>query len=156
VAERAFRVPAAVLHEAGTTLVAAFPYEACGWLVRRAAAGADAHSSAGWRTVPIRNALRTADPAAARRRFEMAPEELVRVVRDVDRRGEQLAAMFHGHPEGASTISPSDAAAWAPGGYPLYPTAVLLIGAVYRDVVAEWRAYQWRHGRPETVPVVPT
>lgn len=82
--------------------------EVCGLL------GADAE---GLKTVfPLRNVA--AEPSAS---YLIAPEDQLRVLRELDRLGQRLGGIYHSHPAGPARPSPTDAAEAA------YPQAVYII-----------------------------
>lgn len=73
----------------------ALPAEACALL-----SGPDATRAT--RVHPARNAL------ASRYRYDLHPEDLVRIVTAVEAAGEAIVAIFHSHPDGPATLSASD------------------------------------------------
>lgn len=73
---------------------ASAPHEGCGLLV---GINRQAH-----RFIPIRNSL--ASPTA----YEMDPQQLIAVLRDLRNCGEELIAIYHSHPFGPSYPSKDD------------------------------------------------
>jgi [CysO sulfur-carrier protein]-S-L-cysteine hydrolase len=71
----------------------AYPNEACGLLVGRAAAE---------RFIPMKNISAGSD------RYEMDPAELIAILRDLRDSGEDLVAIFHSHPHGPAEPSKVD------------------------------------------------
>jgi [CysO sulfur-carrier protein]-S-L-cysteine hydrolase len=72
------------------------PNESCALL-------AGDHRSGSVRTVyPARNLL------TSPYRYEIDPHDLVRIVHTIERRGDELIAIFHSHPEGTAVPSASD------------------------------------------------
>ncbi len=132
------------LADAALAVEAAYPYEGCGWLLY------DRH---GWRARPVRNRLIDIAPARARRRFEMAPGELIEVLSAVDRADTRLVAVYHSHPDAPALPSAADLRAWAPSGTPLYPGVTMLIGEVGAGRWQRWRAHRWFDSRLAEVAI---
>lgn len=75
---------------------AELPNEACALL------GGDAGTGRVSSFHPARNRL------ASPYRYDVDPDDLVRIVHDIEARGEALVAIFHSHPATAAIPSPSD------------------------------------------------
>jgi proteasome lid subunit RPN8/RPN11 len=73
---------------------AELPNEACGLLSGAAGRVTTFH--------PARNAL------GSPRRFDLHPEDLVRLMFDMEAAGEELVAIFHSHPRSPAVPSPTD------------------------------------------------
>jgi proteasome lid subunit RPN8/RPN11 len=111
---------------------AELPNEACGLLAGSLSAGEATAFH------PIRNA------AASPLRFELDPDDLVRVVLAIDAAGEEVLAVFHSHTRSAAVPSPSDLR--GPG----FPTALHLIAGL-----GELRAWSVADGAFREVPLLP-
>jgi [CysO sulfur-carrier protein]-S-L-cysteine hydrolase len=72
------------------------PYEACALL------GGDRALGLATTMHPARNAL------ASPYRYEVDPGDLVRIVHEIERQGDDLVAIFHSHPAGPAALSPTD------------------------------------------------
>jgi proteasome lid subunit RPN8/RPN11 len=111
---------------------AEWPLEACGLL-----------GGMGRRVLqvyPVRNEL--ASPV----RYRVHPEDLIRVVQELESRGWELVGIYHSHPHGPPVPSPTDVAE------AYYPESVYLIAA---PVQGEWRlrAFQIVNGQVREVPI---
>jgi proteasome lid subunit RPN8/RPN11 len=84
---------------------------------------------------PARNAA--SDPAT---RYEIAPEELFRMMREIRGAGLQLLGIYHSHPNGANEPSPTDIQR------AYYPDAAYLIVSPQPDAEAPVRAFSIRDG----------
>ena len=73
---------------------AELPNEACGLLSGAAGRATTFH--------PARNAL------GSPRRFDLHPEDLVRIVFEMEAAGDELVAIFHSHPRSPAVPSPTD------------------------------------------------
>ncbi|MER3400214.1 MAG: hypothetical protein C4313_03620 [Thermoflexus sp.] len=110
-----------------------WPLEACGLLGgigRRALA-----------VYPARNEW--ASPV----RYRVHPEDLIRVLQDLEAKGWELVGIYHSHPHGPPTPSPTDIRE------AYYPEAVYLIAA---PVQGEWRlrAFHLRDGTAQEIPLI--
>lgn len=117
----------------------AFPEEACGVVVRDAAAGAAVREFAN-----IQNALHAADPVAnprdARTAYALSAEDSIWL----DRLGSRLLAIWHSHPDHDAYFSDTDIARAAPwGDEATYPEAVQIVVSVRDGRFADVRAYRW-------------
>jgi proteasome lid subunit RPN8/RPN11 len=111
---------------------AEWPLEACGLL-----------GGMGRRVLqvyPVRNEL--ASPV----RYRVHPEDLIRVVQELESRGWELVGIYHSHPHGPPVPSPTDVAE------AYYPESVYLIAA---PVQGEWRLRAFRivNGQVREVPI---
>ena len=88
-------------------LAACLPEEGCGMLAGR--------GSLGSRVIPVDNELHS--PVA----FRMNPQEQLQAFLRMEEDGLELLAIFHSHPRGPQTPSPTDVAEFA------YPEAVSII-----------------------------
>lgn len=111
---------------------AEWPLEACGLLGgigRRVLA-----------VCPVRNEL--ASPV----RYRVHPEDLIRVIQDLEARGWELVGIYHSHPHGPPFPSTTDIAE------AYYPEAIYVIAAPARG---EWRlrAFRIANGAAREVPI---
>jgi proteasome lid subunit RPN8/RPN11 len=92
------------------------------------------------RVYPVRNEL--ASPV----RYRVHPEDLIRVVQELESRGWELVGIYHSHPHGPPVPSPTDVAE------AYYPESVYLIAA---PVQGEWRlrAFWIVNGQVREVPI---
>jgi len=141
---RAPVLPGPVLTAVLGHLQAAWPEEGCGVLVE---------GEGGLRFVPLANAQAAhhardpdAFPRDARRAFTLEPTTWLRLMREIESRGDRLAALVHSHPEGPAHFSDEDRRQAAPDGAPLFPGMAHLVVALQhgRPVKAVWAL--WRNG----------
>jgi len=71
---------------------------------------------------------------APRTRYEMAPEEQLRLLERVEREGHEIVGFYHSHPTGPPRPSPTDAAL---AGWPGYRYVVVVPGE--EPFVGSWR-----------------
>lgn len=84
-------LPRAVYDEIRAQGEAAYPLECCGALLGRPAPG-------GWRIEALAGAA-NANGDSPRTRYEIAPEELVKIAGEARRRGLEIAGFYHSHPD---------------------------------------------------------
>jgi len=77
-----------------------YPLECCGALLGRP-------EPEGWRVTAAVRAV-NARVDSARSRYEIAPEELVRIEREARGRGMEIAGFYHSHPDHAAEWSETD------------------------------------------------
>jgi proteasome lid subunit RPN8/RPN11 len=77
-----------------------YPEECCGVLLGQAAAGRRTVACA----LPCRNAAAGVSP----RRYAIAPEELIGVVRQAEEQHLEIIGFYHSHPDHPATWSPTD------------------------------------------------
>lgn len=96
------RIAAAALAALRAHAEEAYPDECCGALVGVA-------TDEGWR---VEAAVRAANACAAsgHTRYEIAPAELVKIVREARARGLEIAGFYHSHPGHPAEWSPTDLA----------------------------------------------
>ncbi len=75
-------------------VVAQSPLEACGLLAGKNGIVED--------VLPVKNA------AASAVRFRMEPQAQLRAFKQIETSGQEILAIFHSHPKGSSTPSPTD------------------------------------------------
>ena len=96
---------------------AGHPFEVCGVLVGRADAGGVAVVEA----VAVENRERT----APRTRYEIAPEDLLRLQREARATGRDIAGFYHSHPDHPAVPSEYD----REHGLPFFHYVVVAVGA---------------------------
>lgn len=98
----ALHLPLAVLNSLSAHGEEAYPHECCGALLGHP-------TSDGWR---IESAVRAANASgeSPQNHFEIAPEELVKIVREARSRGFEIAGFYHSHPDHPAAWSASDLA----------------------------------------------
>lgn len=116
---------------------AELPNEACGLLAGRALTGAV------MRYHPARNALRS--PL----RFDLHPDDLVRITFAIEAAGDDLVAIFHSHVRSAAVPSASDAreARYA------VPYLIAGLGETAGQVLPQLRAWTLADGRIAELPL---
>ena len=110
-------------------LISTLPMEGCGLL-----AGNDGRIE---KHYPIYNRLNS--PTA----FEMAPEQLVSAVLELEGQGLSLLAIYHSHPDGPATPSATDIA------HANYPDTVQIIVSFKDRKKAQMKGFWVRNGRTE-------
>lgn len=125
-------------------LEATYPEEGCGVLLRRGAA---------WRVRPLENAYarhHAVDPArfprSARTAFLFEPREWLGVCLEAEASGEDVACVFHSHPDGAAHLSAEDRAWAAPEGEPLLPGTSYLVVSVLGGRARAAKLFWWEAG----------
>lgn len=116
------RMTAAQWQTVTSQLTRELPNEACGLL---AGLGGVVQ-----RVYPIENIRRS--PVA----YEMQPEQQIRTMDEIETRGWELTAIYHSHPSGPPTPSPTDLAE------AYYPESLFLICTP--DVSGAWRGRAFR------------
>lgn len=118
--------------------------EACGFVVRRGRA---------LEVVPTRNAadrFHAADPAAfprtSRDSYVVDPRDQLRVLRELEAWGGEIAAVWHSHVEAVAYFSEKDRSDALPGGVPAVPGADYLVLGVRGGRVTEVRRYRLHRG----------
>ena len=91
-----------LLEQIGFRAEEQYPYECCGVLL--GTAGVD-----GWTIVDIVPAANAA-MESARNRYVIAPEEVVRIMRQARQRDLEIAGFYHSHPDNPAMWSPTDLA----------------------------------------------
>ena len=118
--------------------------EACGFLLRREGA---------LHVVPVQNAAdryHAVDPErfprTSRDSYLMDPKEQLRVHRDLEARGGEIAAIWHSHVEVGAYFSAKDRADAAVDGRPVVPGAEHLVLGVRGGRVTEVKRFRWDGG----------
>jgi len=109
------------------------PNEACALL------GGDSDTGRASSLQAARNRL------ASQYRYDVAPDDLVRIIHDIEASGEELVAIFHSHPATPAVPSPSDL---REARYPVIHLVASLAGAS-----AEIRAWRIADGEAAEVPL---
>ena len=94
------RLPLAVYRELRAHGEEAFPHECCGALLGRMTAD-------GWQVDSLVRAANTRDESR-HDRYEIAPDELVKIAREARSRGLEIAGFYHSHPEHPARWSATD------------------------------------------------
>jgi proteasome lid subunit RPN8/RPN11 len=94
------RIPAAALDLLRRHGERTHPLESCGVLVGRVSGGDRLVSAA----IPCANARR----GDLRSRYEIDPQDLLRIQREARARGEEIIGFYHSHPDGAARPSATD------------------------------------------------
>lgn len=125
---------------------ARYPEEACGVVLRTAMS-----SRGRWlRVVPMANAARREE---RRVRFAFDDHAWLRLLKELEPRGEELAYIYHSHAEGGAALSDRDVREAAPSGRVLVGSnvgqVVVALRAASRpgrqtEVVAQVAWYRWR------------
>lgn len=125
------RAAAAMLDHARAEL----PNEACGLIAgdRRTCRATAFHATRNEHASPLR--------------FSVHPEDLVRVVLDIESRGEELLAIFHSHVGGPPKPSPSDVRESV-----AYPGVLHVVASTLEP--GPMRAWRIRDGRADEVGLV--
>lgn len=139
-------IPAEVLREATTHLMARYPEEGCGVLLRKGTR---------WRFAPMTNAatrFHRADPASfprdARTAYLFDPREQRELWARAGQEGWEIAAIAHSHCDEPAEFSEMDRElAMAAEGEVLHPGVAYLVVAVYGGEAREARIFAWRDGR---------
>jgi proteasome lid subunit RPN8/RPN11 len=95
-------MPRAVYDDLRAHGEAAYPHESCGVLL-------GCPSKEGWRIEALKRAT-NAQIDAAGSRYEIAPAELVGIVREAREQGLEIAGFYHSHPDHAARPSATDLA----------------------------------------------
>jgi proteasome lid subunit RPN8/RPN11 len=111
-----------------------YPQEGCGILAGTA--------ERVWQVYPVLNWLGSATE------FEMDPEQQLRAMLDVESRGWELLAIFHSHPKGPQTPSPTDVAR------AYYPESAQLIVSLREQSAPISRAFTIVAGQVNEIPLL--
>jgi len=129
------RVPAAVLEQIGSHLVAGYPYEACGLLVGRGA------------TNEVLEFHPCDNDAKSSRVYTLNPRQHLMIERDAEGRGLEVIGVVHSHTHTEAYPSPTDVAQ-APD-----PTWHYMIVSL-RTGAPEPRSFRIVNGQITEIPVV--
>lgn len=128
-----------------------YPYECCGFVI------GDASVEEVRPIANIQNEKHAADPAAhprdARTAYLMDPREQIAVLGEIDRRGIELKAVYHSHPDHDAYFSDTDrrqACAFDPG-QPDYPDTAYVVLSIRNGRFSRAAAFVWDEGSREFV-----
>ncbi|MCY1077718.1 M67 family metallopeptidase [Archangium lansingense] len=127
-------------------LVASYPREGCGVLLR-------AGDSGPWRVRPLRNVqdeLHAREPVrfprTSRTAYAFEPREWLGVLMEAEARGEYVACVFHSHVDGDADFSEEDRRQATPDGEPLLPGVSYLVIAIHSGYVRDVKIFWWECG----------
>jgi adenylyltransferase/sulfurtransferase len=131
-----------------------YPHECCGFVI------GDGESEEVRPITNIQEQKHREDPAAyprdARTAFLMEPKEHLAVLREIDRRGLKLKAVYHSHPDHDAYFSATDraqACSFDPS-EPDYPDTVYIVMSIRSGKFARAAAFAWDPGAREFVETV--
>ena len=122
--------------------IADFPNECCGAILT------DGVQEFVRRCKNIQNERHAEDPETyprdARTAYLMAPDDLIKIHREVESEGRQIKAFYHSHPNEDAYFSAKDKAdATQPWGLPNYPDTAYVVISLYNQQINVARAYSW-------------
>jgi proteasome lid subunit RPN8/RPN11 len=122
--------------------VECYPEECCGLMVGRE--DEPAARVVRCTNVQSRRKSRGESDLDARHGFWIDEQELFTSLREAERRGETLRAVYHSHIDGAAYLSATDVA-WAlgPAGEPLWPGVSQFVVSVWDDGVRDVACFDW-------------
>ena len=129
-----------------------FPNECCGAIL------ADGVREFVRRCRNVQNERHAEDPEAyprdARTAYLMAPDDLIKIHREVDTEGRQIKAFYHSHPNEDAYFSEKDKTdATEPWGIPNYPDTTYVVISLYDGQINVARAYSWDDSAEDFVEV---
>ncbi len=84
----------------------------------------------------------------------MAPDDLIKIHREVGTEGRQIKAFYHSHPnEGAYFSAKDKADATQPWGIPNFPDTAYVVISLYDRQINAARAYSWDDSAEDFVEV---
>jgi proteasome lid subunit RPN8/RPN11 len=132
-------------------LESTYPNEGCGVILR---------GPEGWRAVPLKNdydRYKAVDPEGfprtSRTAYFFNPKEFLQVTQEAEKRGEQVAIIFHSHGDVGAYFSAEDKAMAAPEGEPLHPGMTYVVCAVNGGKAEVLKAFWWEGGDFQEVAV---
>ncbi len=121
--------------------LATYPDECCGVVVDRAG-GEEVH-----RITNVQDEQHKVDPEkfprTARTAYFMDPQELLRVMRDVDDKTVRIRAFYHSHPDHEAYFSEEDKRQALMFDEPSYPDAAWIVLSVRDHIVRTAKAFGW-------------
>ncbi len=122
-----------------------YPRESCGLIVRSIS------NPEQCRVIPVRNAqndLHRQSPAeyprTAKTAYWMDPRALLAIHKELRQNGEEIAVIYHSHPDGEASFSQEDnRLALAENGEPVYAEAAYLVISVIAGRAAGWKLFRW-------------
>jgi proteasome lid subunit RPN8/RPN11 len=143
--------PAELLRQLAALCEADPDREVCGFLVRRAGA---------LQVVPITNVAdryHALDPSSfprtSRDSYLMNTKEQLRLHRELEERGGEIAAVWHSHVEVGAYFSEKDRSDAVLGGQPVVPGAEYLVLGIRRGRVTEGKRFRWDGGEYVEAPL---
>jgi proteasome lid subunit RPN8/RPN11 len=122
-----------------------YPEECCGVLL--GAAGGSPRQAVRLTNVQSLRHSRGESELDAGHGFWMDETELLATLRDAERRGQELMAVYHSHIDTEAYLSHADlAGALSPDGRPLYPGAAQIVVSVWEGVAREMSWFEWDEG----------
>jgi proteasome lid subunit RPN8/RPN11 len=144
------RIQQTAVEEIHRHAVEAYPNECCGVVL------AEEGGHRVRRIDNIQNRLHAEDPARhprdARIAYYMEPKQLYEILTEAERRGSEILAFYHSHPEHAAYFSEEDRARAMAWDEPAYPQAFYLVVSVVGRSVRDQIAVGWDPQRLEFVP----
>lgn len=130
---------------------AGYPEEICGMIIGQAGVP-ETYQARQVRNVANREPQEDPGglPRDARTAYKMDPLEQLRILREADGQGWDVAAFYHSHPDHGAYFSRMDRErALAPDGEPLWPGATYLVVSVMGGRARGAAAYRWDPRRRE-------
>ena len=93
-------------------------------------------------------------PRDARTAYLMAPDDLIKIHREVDTEGTRIKAFYHSHPNEDAYFSEKDKTdATEPWGLPNYPDTIYVVISLYDRQINVARAYSWDDNAQDFIEV---
>ena len=93
-------------------------------------------------------------PRDARTAYLMAPDDLIKIHREVDTEGRQIKAFYHSHPNEDAYFSAKDKSdATEPWGIPNYPDTAYVVISLYDRQINAAKAFSWDETTEDFVEV---
>ena len=128
------RIKRPFLHQLLAHLQTEYPLEACGILAGQA--------SQVVRVYPIENKLQSATA------YEMNPQQQLAAMLEIEARGWEMTAVYHSHPHGPETPSPTDVA------QAYYPDTIQIVVSLAQRGQPTIRAFTIVNGRVDEMEIV--
>ena len=95
----------------------------------------------------IQNRMHAEDPGRyprdARIAYTIESREFNRIISDAKKRGEEIVAFYHSHPEHEAYFSVEDMAAQTVFGEPEFPGALQIVVSVFDKKIYDIKCYMW-------------
>ena len=131
-----------------------FPNECCGAILT------DGVQEFVRRCQNIQNERHAEDPATyprdARTAYLMAPNDVIRVHKEVDTEDRKIKAFYHSHPDEDAYFSEKDKADALWDGRPNYPDVAYVVISLYgkkEEDIGDLKAYAWNDAEEDFVPI---
>lgn len=135
-------IPAEVALGVYEHAVQCYPEECCGLLL--GTVGAPPHRLVRCTNVQSRRRSQGESDLGARDAFWIDESELLSSLKEADRQGLALRAIYHSHVDGDAYLSYTDVAcALGPDGTPLYPGVAQVVVSVWDDGVRDMACFEW-------------